>query len=631
MKKSYIIGMVLLGMCVASCDFLEREPKDFGDENAYFKNPNDLMMSVNKFYEILPKMEAGWGGLYAEDNTSDNQIGTGASNLFYKGDKKTIQQGTSAWKFETLRGINFFINKTEAEVKAGNISGAEEFINHYLGEGYFFRAYDYYRLLKNYGDVPILTEVQVDDSQILSGNSKRYPRNEVVRFILSDLDKAIALMMKEAPDAGRLSKDAALVMKARVALYEATWEKYHAGTCFVPGNPKWPGASTWPDFQFVAGSAEAEVNFFLDQAIAAADSVATHRALDKDYIGMFNSLETFANNDEVILARYYATSVIVHGCSNYLGKSGGGTGFTRALVNSFLTTGGLPIYAEGSGYKGDKTVYEEKLGRDNRLWASMKAGGLLFKENGVDTLSYFIPQIHLTGNESATTGYQINKFVSKVEGQDSSNAGTSATPIFRAAEAYLIYLEAYYERHGRLGGNCDTYWRALRTRAGVNANYQLTIDATDLSRENDLSITWKGNYIDKTLYNIRRERRCELMAEGLRLDDLKRWRALDNMVNYQVEGMNLWEEMYTLYKADQIKEGIVSQAGVSTYIRPLQKSASGIAYNGYTFPKQHYLEPLPISEFVLTTNQATGKPVLYQNPGWPSDADGTADYSYDCD
>lgn len=633
MKKRYwILSTILLGLSVTSCDFLEREPMDFGDELAYFKTQKDLEMSVNNFYDILPKMKTNLSGPAWDDNVSDNQIGNNANNLFYPGDKKTVAKKESEWKFENLRGINYFINKAEEKIAANEISGAEEYINHYLGEGYFFRAFDYFRLLKNYGDVPILTEMQPDNSAVLSEASKRSPRNEVVRFMLSDLDKAAHLMMTYAPESGRLCKHAAYLMKARVALYEATWEKYHAGTCFVPGNAKWPGAVTHPDFQFQAGSAEAEINFFLDQAIAAADSVASVRQLDKDYIGMFDNLDKFSATDEVILPRYYGLNVITHSCSNFLGKTGGATGFTRALVNSFLMRNGLPIYAENSGFRNDSTIYLEIQGRDLRLQSSVRGGGpVRVNINGKDTILISLPQIDLTGNECATTGYQLVKHVSDLKAQQEGGAGTTATVIFRAAEAYLIYLEAYYERNGRLGGNCDTYWRALRTRAMVDPDYQTTIDATDLSKENDLATKWNGNYIDKTLYNIRRERRCEFIAEGMRLDDLKRWRALDNMVAYQVEGMNLWDFMYKLYDPDKIKEGIVSQAGVSNYIRPLQKSASGAAYFGYNFPKPHYLEPIPIAEFTLTTDPLTGASTLYQNPGWPSDGDGIADYSYDCD
>ena len=637
MKKfKYIFGAFLLAGSVASCNFLDREPMDFGDENAYYKTVDDLELAVNDFYQILPKMEYLWGGPYEDDNTSDNQCGNWPNNMFYPGDKKTVQQANSEWKFVNLRGINFFINKTKEQMDAGAITGTKEFIDHYWGEGFFFRAYEHFRLLRNYGDAPILEVMLPDDEATLAQASKRRPRNEVARFIIEDLKRAEELMMENAPAEGRLSKDAARLLRARVALYEATWEKYHANTAFVPGNPKWVGASMYPDFQFKAGDAQKEIEYFLDQAIEAADLVASHRALDDDYIAMFNRLTPFSSNDEVILARYYQMGILSHSASNYLGRTGGGTGFTRALVNTFLMKNGLPIYADGSNYGGDTYMLDEMKDRDERLVNSVKiAGSDIETVQGPDgtlvndTIYYYRPQLTLSGNEASPTGYELKKWVSYEQGQQESGQGTSATPILRAAEAYLIYLEAYYERHGNLGGNCDRYWTELRRRAGVDTDYNKTIAATDLSKENDLAVCSKGIEVDKTLYNIRRERRCELLGEGMRLDDLKRWRALDNMKDYQVEGMNLWDEMYKMYDNGALN-GVVSPSGVSNYIRPLQKTSTSVAYNGYNFPKPHYLEPIPISEFLLTVD-GSGNSTLYQNPGWPTKSDGIADYSYDCD
>ena len=637
MKKfKYIFGAFLLAGSVASCNFLDREPMDFGDENAYYKTVDDLELAVNDFYQILPKMEYLWGGPYEDDNTSDNQCGNWPNNMFYPGDKKTVQQANSEWKFVNLRGINFFINKTKEQMDAGAITGTKEFIDHYWGEGFLFRAYEHFRLLRNYGDAPILEVMLPDDEATLAQASKRRPRNEVARFIIEDLKRAEELMMENAPAEGRLSKDAARLLRARVALYEATWEKYHANTAFVPGNPKWVGASMYPDFQFKAGDAQKEIEYFLDQAIEAADLVASHRALDDDYIAMFNRLTPFSSNDEVILARYYQMGILSHSASNYLGRTGGGTGFTRALVNTFLMKNGLPIYADGNNYGGDTYMLDEMKDRDERLVNSVKiAGSDIETVQGPDgtlvndTIYYYRPQLTLSGNEASPTGYELKKWVSNEPGQQEQGQGTSATPILRAAEAYLIYLEAYYERHGNLGGNCDRYWTELRRRAGVDSDYNKTIAATDLSKENDLAVYSKGIEVDKTLYNIRRERRCELMGEGMRLDDLKRWRALDNMKDYQVEGMNLWDEMYKMYDNGALN-GVVSPSGVSNYIRPLQKTSTSVAYNGYNFPKPHYLEPIPISEFLLTVD-GSGNSTLYQNPGWPTKSDGIADYSYDCD
>ena len=62
---------------------------------------------------------------------------------------------------------------------------------------------------------------------------------------------------------------------------------------------------------------------------------------------------------------------------------------------------------------------------------------------------------------------------------------------------------------------------------------------------------------------------------------------------------------------------------------PYRVNATSKAYAGYNFPKPHYLEPIPISEFLLTGGFANTP--LYQNPGWPTRNDGIADYGYDCD
>lgn len=636
-KYIYILSMICL-MGTTSCDsFLEREPLDFGNEETYFKTADDLKIFVNDIYSILPKNNQLWGGLYSEDCTSDNQCAVGAQNLFYKGDKKTVAVGSSQWNFSNLRTINYFINKTESKIADGTLNGNDALVKHYLGEGYFFRAWDYFRLLRNFGDVPIVKEMVPDNQAVLTEKSVRAPRNEVARFILEDLDKAAEMLQKNAPESGRVTYDAAMALKARVALYEGTWERYHAGTCFVPGNSKWPGSTTWPNFQFPSGSAENEVNFFLDEAIKAAQIVADARPLNADYAGMFTSGTAFADNDEVIFARYYKKGVIVHSCSAYL-KAGGGCNLTRAAVNTYLMANGLPIYAEESGYQGDLTSWHEVQGRDQRLVQTIRPAGFIREtkvvdgKNVNDTIYYHKPNIAISNAwEKATTGYELEKWVSKEDAQRLQDQCTTAVPLLRAAECYLTYIEAYYERHGQLGGNCDRYWKALRQRAGVDPDYNKSIAATDLEKENDLAIYSRGQVIDKTLYNIRRERRCELMAEGLRLNDLKRWRTLDSMVDYQPEGINFWDEVFKMYKSSERDEKVVSQSSISKYIRPLQISSTSAAYGGYTFPKQHYLEPIPISEFLLTGGGDASKSPIYQNPGWPQDADGIADYSYNCD
>ncbi len=632
MKKLFYISLSVLLLGLTGCNsFLQRDPLDFGDETAYFKNINDLQIYTNTFYSMLPRMNSGaWGGLYAADNNSDNQAGSNANPLFYQGEKYTPLANASEWKFENIRNLNFFINMVPKRKADGTLVGSEELIDHYLGEAYFFKAYDYFRMLSTIGDAPIVDSVLNNNYYELIEPSKRDPRNEVARYILGLLDKSYEMMYEEPLQQGRLSKDAAMLLKARVALYEATWEKYHQGTAFVPGNEKWPGSKYHPGFKFEGGSIESEYNFFFDEAIKAADIVASKRSLySGEYVDMFSDTQgdIVSKTEEIILARYYLRGVNAHSASHYLKRTGAGTGYTRSLVESFLTDKGLPIYAD-SDYKGDAVMYDMLQNRDKRLSSSVRIGGFVI-ENNSDTLVNYKPQIWSKGNQGTPTGYEVRKWMSEEADQEiNATAGTSATPVFRAAEAYLIYLEAYYERHGQLDGKCDLYWKALRQRAGVNDDYQATIAATDLSQENDLAVKSHNEEIDATLYNIRRERRSEFIAEGMRLADLKRWRSLDHMQNYHVEGFNLWDDIYKMYTADQIKQGeTVSSSGISKYLRPNQIIGTSVAYNGYNFPVAHYLEPIPVSEILMTA--VDGKePTIYQNPGWPARIAGPADYNF---
>ncbi len=636
-KLVYVILVIITPLFVACSDFLERDPQDFGNDESYFNRVEDMAMFNNTFYTDFPGMSSWYGGIYEKDNNSDNQASHYANTLFYKGDKQTPLLGQSEWKFNKIRDINYFLNKISEKQAANKIVGSPIFIDHYKGEAYFFRAYDYFRLLSTIGDVPILDKPYGDDFDALVAASKRAPRNEVARFILSDLDSAINMMLDVAPETGRLSKDAALVMKGRVALYEASWLKYHQGTAFVPGNDKWPGKTMYPDFKFIAGSIEAEYNWFYEQAYQAADIVAQKRPLYNDYQKMFNRISGIEAIPEVILARYYDQGISGHSASHYLSRTGGGTGLTRSFVNSFLLSNGLPIYADTEGlYKGDKMVHYVLQNRDQRLVSSVKDAGFVVEEKMVDgvlvndTIVNYKPIIYVVGNQGTATGYEVKKWVSYEPGQDEAGAGSTDVPIFRAAEAYLIYMEAYYERNGALDGNADAYWKALRARAGVSTDYLATIAATDLSKERDLATKSHGQYVSPTLYNIRRERRSEFVAEGRRLNDLKRWSALDNMKNYNIEGINLWETMYPYYEAGQIGPDVVSGSGAGNYIQPLRLNPSSAAYDGYTFPKAHYLEPIPVSEILITSQQGdVSTSTIYQNPGWPSKFAGTADYTID--
>ena len=102
-------------------------------------------------------------------------------------------------------------------------------------------------------------------------------------------------------------------------------------------------------------------------------------------------------------------------------------------------------------------------------------------------------------------------------------AGFVGVVLYRSAEALLNYMEASYEKNGTLDGTAREYWQILRRRAHVSEDIDATIMATDMAKEaeNDWGAYSAGRLLtDKTLYNIRRERRSEFLSEGLRYMDV---------------------------------------------------------------------------------------------------------------
>lgn len=622
---SFTIIILSLSFLVIGCeDYLDREPEDFLSEEAYFNKPSDLQLFVNKFYTSFDvNSEYGRNSLYATDRNSDDIIGPFEDENLLKGYKlvpSSAGNGIRDWGFSNIRETNYFIETIGERIETGTLEEDNPEVRQYRGENYFFRAWFYFNKLQAFGDYPIVTDVLPDDDDILIKASKRSPSNEVARFILKDLDKAINLM-NDSGSKNRITKSAAQLLASRVALFEGTWLKYHQGTARVPGGPGWPGAEQHPDFSYPSGSIAAESDFFLGKTMAYANQVAGKHGLYADYQHLFVAHD-LASIDEVLFYKSYGVeNVQGHGASHYLQRTGAGVGPTRSLVESYLMQNGLPIYASGSGYEGDELLQDVVSDRDNRLQVSVLAKGDVRKENPDGSKEFFdYPDLFSgSGWQGVTSGYQLQKWMSIDPTQaESSTSGTTETPIFRASEAYLNYIEASYEKEGSLNGTAIGYWKDLRKRAGVDTDVQKTIANTDLSQERDLAVYSAGATVDPTLYNIRRERRDEFIAEGMRLMDMYRWRAFDTMDNYIVEGFNLWDEYDNKYGSQLDEGGNVSFSpanGGSKYLQPFRIKTSNRAYNGYSFPEAHYLNPIPLDQFTLT-NSAQEEGVLYQNPGW---------------
>ena len=663
MKIKYI-SMLLLGatLGLTSCnDYLDKEPESNVTPASFFTSADDLAAYTVNLYGVLTSIEPGKYGMstFAYDNDTDNQAGTGYSSRWVPGNWKVGQSG-GAWDFGNIRSVNYFLDQVLPKFEAKQIGGNESYVRHYIGEAYFLRAYLYLDKLQTLGDFPIVLTALPDDKETLVEASKRQPRYKVAQQILDDLDKALGLLLESAPGGkNRISRDAALLLRSRAALFEATWEKYHKGTAFVPGGPGWPGKAE--DIQ--GFNIDSSINHFLEEAMKSSkelgDKLVDNLVENTDtpegqnaslasinpYYTMFCDKD-MSGYSEVLMYRAFDKSKanVTHNVQMQLQRNGGGTGWTRGLVNSFLMRNGLPIYAAGSGYdptwenQGVKATLQN---RDSRIQLFTKMDGSIenyTSEGAVPTdLSWTVK-----GNNETrmVTGFAVKKG-KNYDSQQGLNHdyGESGSIVFRGTEALLNYMEASWLKNHTIDATADKYWRALRIRAKVDPDYNKTIAATNMQEEAkwDFGAYSHGQLVDATTYNIRRERRDELMGEALRWMDLQRWRSLDQMMTtrYHVEGMKVWNsEMTAHYNFTEedyngTSTAKVSAPSLSNYLRIYEKNTTtdNLFKDGYTWHLAHYLQPMPIKEMMLTAPDYTtvSESSLYQNPYWPTVADQPAE------
>lgn len=664
--KLYKLSFIALALTasVSSCnDYLEQEPPSYLTPENFYTSEDQVQAAVNRFYQDILPGHGGWNyGTYVDDNNTDNQMTRTPDDRFSKDLWKTSQTNGN-WSWTNVRNINFQLNQIKSKYEAGQISGSDVNIRQYIGELYFFRAYQYFTLLKNFGDLPILTEALPDDESVLVAASTRKPCNEVARFIVNNLDTATTYMKENFESRHtRVSYDAALLFKSRVALYMGSWLTNFAGTPFVPGGNGWPGASKNPSYSFPAGSIENEAKYFFETAAAAAEKVADkYKASlsinngvvpqavtdpNNPYLDIWGTTSC-AGNSEVLLWREYSKSLGIQNDVEVAVQKGNiGTGFTRSLIESYLMADGKPIY--NSAYTYDDTEIAKVVeNRDPRLSVMLKVPGQVncFINVNDDAGTHWTqieqkPQITNSNAEDGyITGYVIRKGMTHDRSLTANGGSYNVCVVFRATEALLNYIEAEYMLTGNINsGKIMEYWKKVREAAGFTGDAldpTVTIAATDMSKETlDWGAYTAGKLVDATLYNIRRERRCELLAESLRDMDLKRWRSFDQMVstNYHVEGIHLWNTPMQAWYDDLVSDGSgnanVSSPALSEYLRPQEViMANNNFKDGLTWKMAHYLQPLPLRQFLLTATDhaSVDQSPLYQNPYWPTTTDQSAE------
>lgn len=588
--KIYTLGVIsclLLFGCKKN--LLDRYPLDQITDENYWKTENDLKLYANSLY---PKYIVGFGTDFADgtvqpygvnvntlvygDVITDNaapltysKVGTDEYIAYLSGGS-----GSGGWNFEGVRQLNFFIDNYKRASLPDNIA------NKYLGEIYFFKAWDYFNKVKLFGDVSWIQHSLNINSPELFG--ARTPRAEVMDSVMVILNRAIDyLPAKGTEETNRLNKDMALFLKSRIGLFEGTYRKYHIELGL-------------------------DANTFLRYSAEASEALLNKYSLVQgDYNTVYNSLfatESYKSNPEVIMWREYSAAVTYGAAfSRYFAQNlRHQFGATRSLVDEYLCADGLTI-STSPLFKGKGSIQTEMENRDPRLTQTIANFGTYNLANTTIQGANNAPLPNLPGmnGNKCPTGYRLAKWFynNPVDWERVTN-GQQAAPVFRFAEVLLNYAEAKYELGEVNQLVIDQTINKLRDRVGMP---HLTIgnEPAD-SRLDGIYQTYVGASIPPLLREIRRERRVEMAFENTRWDDLMRWKA-GKLINVPVEGIKFVQSQFPTVVVN--KDIYLSAEG---YILPYFKTIPA----GRKFDEtKGYLFPIPTEDLILNKN-------LVQNPNW---------------
>lgn len=584
MKKILLLGLnLVICLFILSCDdLIDNPPLDKIDNDAYWKKADDLNKFMLSFYTEFPtfKNTGVYVGIFGTDavNGSDDEIRINPNGII-NGSSSVVNSGGN-WTWDPIRRVLFFFDNYQ------RCTSDFDTYKHFLGEAYFFKAYLYFNKVRDYGDVPWFTKTLEMDSPELY--NPRTPRTEVVDSVLYCLDKAIEylspLKTSAYGNSQRLSKEAALIFKSRVGLYEGSWQKYHAGTEF--------------------GTAGADANKYFLAAVDAAEElmeggkykvgIYNTGNTEQDYTNLFNKVDFFSVDEVVLWAGFSKDLNWTHSLIDNLTRGTGDIHVTWELISSYLSKEGTVYnYKEKANtLQGNDFLNDIAEKCDVRLRQTIwTPGDVMWDNTQYGKRLFDKPYLTQGGEFKNITGFQLRKGVDP----NYPDAGGVQLPceigaiVFRYAEALLNYAEAKCE----LGESVDYEHsiNLLRERVGMPA----------FSIPDNLSSSEKIDYgypVSDELYEIRRERRVELACEGFRSNDYRRWRAHNIFKGKRMRGYP--------FKASEWTESTGIPVDANGLLDPHVTKAP----NGYDFnEKRDYLQCIP-------TNEITLNPALKQNPGW---------------
>lgn len=605
MKNIHLLIASVLCLGTTSCFDMNQEPQGEMSTVGAFTTVSEINMYLNMFYQgSVPVMGGGTvnnTAIKTQSSSSTNGIAFGdanSDNLYPNAIDTRLAGETSLSNaaelddYKAIRNVNFLLqNITNCEDKGTDYEQC-------LGEAYYFRAAYYYHLLVNYGGVTWVEDQLDPDSELMK--RPRNTRTEIVDYILNDLKDAITYLKEQDNNATRrVHRDVARALKSEVALFAATWEKYHR----AENDPFYDKTLTNPD---------AKIKEWLELAATAAKEVIDRNVWSihntgkplTDYRDMFIDTDLSDNQEVLWWKEYNVSAGIGHNVTYYACQGGGQIGVSASLVDDYLTIDGKPF--TGNAKLEAKRTYGAELSpelRDPRLSQTVFMPGQQIRNDG--TL-YAWPPLDATNYHQNTTGYSILKYeefnTSNSAAYTTANRSQAPAIQVRYADILLNYAEALAELDG--ANNASEIQKALHPlRVRVN------MPDVDFDREYNTDADYPFHNLDKYIQAVRRERRVEKALENCRLTDILRWAAADELI----VGKTPTGALYTGSTLGEHFEGIMT-VGSNIWL----KDGYIVSFNNTNYPNgwqfdvdRDYL--LPIRQEMV--GGLTGG-LWEQNPGW---------------
>lgn len=230
MKNLILIITVIVSLAACSDDFLDRKPKGNLTAETFFENEDHAVWATNAIYANFRSWEyCGLPYLGATDIISDDADKGSTENdgpYLLEIDNfqfdATNQIFSSIWQghYHTISRANIAINRIP------DINMNDVLKDRLIGEAKFLRAFNYFRLVQWFGDIPLVL-TQLRDDQYFTQN--RNAKSEIYAQIEKDLLDAIASLPEKSKyksqDLGRVTKGAAKGILAKLYMLDKKFDR----------------------------------------------------------------------------------------------------------------------------------------------------------------------------------------------------------------------------------------------------------------------------------------------------------------------------------------------------------------------------------------------------------------------